>query len=81
MPTFSAAASTQRSIHARRAQLRRGAPGSATTEGTRSSGDSESRSEDSEVKAGLVSSECRLLHSVAIAGFKDSATDECGISR
>ncbi|CAD6567586.1 MAG: hypothetical protein ASARMPREDX12_000542 [Alectoria sarmentosa] len=53
MPTSPTAASA-RVIHARRTRLRRGAPGSATAEGTRSSGDSEGKSEESEVAEGLV---------------------------
>ncbi|KAL9136723.1 MAG: hypothetical protein Q9175_002079, partial [Cornicularia normoerica] len=55
MPASPKAASAQRSIHARRNRLRRGAPGSATAGGTRSSDESEGRSEEGEVRAGLVS--------------------------
>ena len=80
MPTSPTAASA-RVIHARRTRLRRGAPGSATAEGTRSSGDSEGKSEESEVAEGLVISECGLLHSDAMTAFKDSAADRGGISR
>lgn len=54
------AASAQRGVYARRTRLRRGARGSVTAEGTRSSGDMESKSEEREVTAGLLSSECRL---------------------
>ena len=81
MPASPKAASAQRSIHARRNRLRRGAPGSATAGGTRISDESEGRSEEGEVRAGLVSSECRILRSDAILALKNSATDNCGISR
>lgn len=81
MAASTTAASAQRAIHARRARSRRGVPGSATAEGTRSSGDSEGKSEESEVTAGLVSSECCLLHPIAVTAFKNSATDNYGISR
>lgn len=75
------AAGVQRAIHARRTRMRRGAPESATADETESSGDSECKSEESKVTAGLVSSECRLLHSGAIIAFRNSATQKCGTSR
>lgn len=77
MPATLTAASAQRAIHTRRTQLRRGALKSVTAEGTRSSGDSEDRSEESEVTAGSVSSEYRPSLSDATIAFTDMATDKC----
>lgn len=54
MPASATPISTQRAIHARRTRLRREVPGCAITEGARSSGDSEGKSEESEATAGLI---------------------------
>lgn len=58
MPACQTAGGTQRTVHARRTRLRRGGPGSAIAEGSRSSGDSKGISEESEAMAGLMNSEC-----------------------
>ena len=73
MPATLTVASTQRSIHTRRSRLQRGAHGSATAEGTRSSGDSEDRSE---ATTGLVSSKDLLPHSDVSVALKDKTTNK-----
>ena len=70
MPATLTTASAQRASHNRRSRLRRGVPGSATAEGTRSSGDCEDMSEESEVTAGLVSSKYQSPQSAAIIALK-----------
>lgn len=75
MPASQTAAGAQRTIQARRTRTRRGGPGSAIAEGSRSSGDSKGTSEESEPTNGSASSECQSSYLGADKEFEDRASD------
>lgn len=81
MPTPPTTTTAQRTMQARRTRMRRRAPGSAVAEGNRSSGDSEGKPEESEVTAGLVNSECRVLHPISRITIQNVENDMCDIAR